>query len=325
MMRVVDISRPGGPEALALAQRPLPQPGPGEVLIRVAAAGLNRADILQRRGHYPSPPGAPAWPGMEVSGTVVAVASDVSEFKPGDAVCALLGGGGYAEYCTAPCGQVLPLPAGVDLLQAASLPEAYFTVWSNIFDLARLRAGESLLVHGGSSGIGVAAIQLARARGARVFATAGSADKCRFCEALGAERGIDYRTEDFVAVIRAAGGVGVVLDMVGGDYLPRNLDALAQEGRIVVIATQGGGSGKLDLVKLMLKRAQISGTTLRSRSLAFKTAIKAALLQEVWPLFGRGELRPVLDRVFPFEEAAAAHAYMESGVHMGKIVLQLPT
>jgi len=323
-MRVADVEKPGGPEALLIRERPTPRPGPGEVLIQVAAAGLNRADILQRRGFYPSPAGSPEWPGMEVAGTILAVASDVGEFGPGDAVCALVAGGGYAEYCVAPIGQVLPLPAGLDLLQAASLPEAYFTVWSNVFDLARLRAGERLLVHGGASGIGVAAIQLARARGAVVFVTAGTDDKCRFCESLGAQRAINYRSEDFVAVIRAAaGGVDVVLDMVGGDYLPRNLEALAPEGRMVIIATQGGSSAKLDLMKLMQKRAMLTGTTLRPRPLAFKAAIKAALLREVWPLLDSGVIRPVVDRVFAFDEAAAAHAYMESGAHQGKIVLDL--
>ncbi|HWY23274.1 MAG TPA: NAD(P)H-quinone oxidoreductase [Nevskia sp.] len=323
-MRVIDVETPGAPEALRLVERPTPHVSPGEVLIKIAAAGLNRADILQRRGHYPPPPGTPNWPGMEVAGTIAAVAPDVSEFKPGDAVCALLAGGGYAEYCVAPPGQVLPLPAGLDMVGAASLPEAYFTVWSNVFDLARLKAGESLLVHGGASGIGVAAIQLARARGATVYATAGSDERCRWCEELGAQRAINHRSEDFVAVIRAAGGgVDVVLDMVGGDYLPRNLEALATEGRIVVIATQGGSAAKLDLLKLMLKRAMLTGTTLRSRPLAFKAAVKAALLREVWPLFERGELRPVVDRVFPLEQAAAAHAYMESGAHRGKIVLRV--
>jgi NADPH2:quinone reductase len=323
-MRVIDIETPGAAEALRLVERPVPRPSPGEVLIKVAAAGLNRADILQRRGHYPPPPGTPNWPGLEVAGTIAAVAPDVSEFKPGDAVCALLAGGGYAEYCVVPPGQVLPLPAGVDTIGAASLPEAYFTVWSNVFDLARLKASESLLVHGGASGIGVAAIQLARARGATVYATAGSDERCRWCEQLGARRAINHRSEDFVAVIRAAGGgVDVVLDVIGGDYLPRNLEALATEGRIVVIATQGGSAAKLDLLKLMLKRAMLTGTTLRSRPLAFKAAIKAALLREVWPLFERSELRPVVDRVFPFEQAAAAHAYMESGAHRGKIVLDL--
>ncbi len=327
MMRVVDVSGPGGPEVLGLAQRPVPQPGAGEVLIKVAAAGLNRADILQRRGYYPSPAGAPAWPGLEVSGSIVAVGAEVEAFKPGDTVCALLAGGGYAEYCAAPCGQVLPLPAGVDLLQAAALPEACFTVWSNVFQLARLQAGECLLVHGGASGIGVAAIQLARARGARVFATAGSDDKCRFCETLGAQRGINYRSEDFVAVLRglagADAGVNVVLDMVGGEYIARDLDALAPEGRIVVIATQAGSSAKLDLMKLMHKRAVLTGTTLRSRPVAFKAGIRDALLREVWPLFAAHAIRPVVDRVFAFEDAAAAHAYLESGVHMGKIVLDL--
>ena len=325
VMRIIDVPRPGGPEALLVAERPTPRAGPGEVLIRVAAAGLNRADILQRRGFYPSPAGAPAWPGMEVAGTIVAVGTGVSEFKPGDAVCALLAGGGYAEYCVAPCGQVLPLPAGLDMPQAASLPEAYFTVWSNVFDLARLQAGQSLLVHGGASGIGVAAIQLARARGAVVFVTAGSDDKCRFCESLGARRAINYRSEDFVTVIRdsAEAGVDVVLDMVAGDYLPRNLEALAPEGRIVVIATQGGSSARLDLMKLMLKRAVLTGTTLRSRPLAFKAAIKAALLSEVWPLLEAGSIRPVVDRIFAFDDVAAAHAYMDSGAHKGKIVLDL--
>lgn len=323
-MRVIDIETPGGPEALRLVERPTPRPSPGEVLIKVAAAGLNRADILQRRGHYPPPPGTPNWPGMEVAGTIATVAPDVTEFKVGDAVCALLAGGGYAEYCVVPPGQVLPLPAGMTMTDAASLPEAYFTVWSNVFELAGLRAGQSLLVHGGASGIGVAAIQLARARGATVYATAGSDERCRYCESLGAARGINHREEDFVAVVRAAGaGVDVVLDMVGGDYLARNLEALATEGRIVVIATQGGNTAKLDLLKVMLKRAVVTGTTLRSRPLAFKAAIKAALLREVWPLFDSGALRPVVDRVFALEQAAQAHAYMESGAHRGKIVLRI--
>jgi NADPH2:quinone reductase len=323
-MRVIDVQNPGDPDALCLVERPTPRPGPGEVLIKVAAAGLNRADLLQRRGRYPPPPGTPNWPGLEVAGTVAAVAPDVTEFRVGETVCALLAGGGYAEYCVVPPGQVLPLPPGVDLTAAASLPEAYFTVWSNVFDLGRLHAGQVLLVHGGGSGIGVAAIQLARARGARVYATAGSDERCRFCESLGAERGINHRREDFVAVLRqAGGGADVVLDIVGGDYLPRNLEALAGGGRIVVIATQGGTTAQLDLLKLMLKRAMVTGTTLRPMPVAFKAAIKAALLREVWPLFGDGRLRPVVDRVFPLEQAAAAHAYMESGAHRGKIVLQI--
>jgi len=323
-MHVIDVEAPGGPEALHLVQRPTPRPGPGEVLIRVAAAGLNRADLLQRSGRYPPPPGTPNWPGLEVAGTVAAVAPDVSEFRTDDAVCALLAGGGYAEYCVVPSGQVLPRPAGLDMIAAASLPEAYFTVWSNVFDLAQLSAGQNLLVHGGSSGIGVAAIQLARARGATVYATAGSDERCRFCESLGAQRAINHRSEDFVVVLRQAGvGADVVLDIVGGDYLARNLEALAGGGRIVVIATQGGTTAQIDLLKLMLKRASLTGTTLRSRPVAFKAAIKAALLREVWPLFGDGRLRPVVDRVFRLDQAAAAHAYMESGVHRGKIVLDL--
>lgn len=325
-MRVVEVTQPGGVEALQIGQRPVPHVSPGEVLIKVAAAGLNRADLLQRRGLYPPPPGTPNWLGMEVAGTVAAVAEDVSEFKPGDAVCALLAGGGYADYCVVPPGQVLPVPAGLGMVEAASLPEAYFTVWSNVFDLARLESGQVFLVHGGASGIGVAAIQLARARGATVLATAGSADKCRLCEALGAARGINYREEDFVAAVaQFTGGVGVnvVLDMVGGAYAARNLEALAPDGRIVVIAVQGGNSASIDLFRMMQKRALLTGTTLRPRPVEFKARIKAALQREVWPLFEDGRLRPVVDRVFALADVAAAHAYMESGQHHGKLVLDL--
>lgn len=324
-MQVIAVEQPGGPEALQVQQRPVPKPAPGEVLIKVAAAGLNRADILQRRGLYPPPPGTPNWPGLEVAGHIAAVAADVTAFRPGDPVCALLAGGGYAGYCVVPPGQVLPLPAGMSMSDAASLPEAAFTVWSNVFDVGQLQAGQILLVHGGASGIGAAAIQLARARGAQIYVTAGSADKCRWCEELGAQRAIDYRSEDFVAVLRkeAPAGVDVVLDMVGGDYLGRNLEVLAPEGRIVLIATQGGNAAKIDLLKVMLKRAVLTGSTLRPRPVAFKAAIKAALLREVWPLYADGTLKPTVDRVFPFAEASAAHAYMESGAHRGKIVLEL--
>jgi NADPH:quinone reductase len=325
-MRVIEVNQPGGVEALQPGLRPVPHVSPGEVLIKVAAAGLNRADLLQRRGLYPPPPGTPNWLGLEVAGTVAEVAPDVTAFKPGDAVCALLAGGGYADYCVVPPGQVLPVPAGMSMTDAASLPEAYFTVWSNVFDLARLESGQVLLVHGGASGIGVAAIQLARARGATVLATAGTDEKCRLCESLGAARGINYHSEDFVAVAgQVTGGVGVnvVLDMVGGGYAARNLEALAPEGRIVVIAVQGGSAASIDLLKMMQKRAVLTGTTLRPRPVEFKARIKAALQREVWPLFEDGRLRPVVDRVFAFAHVAAAHAYMESGQHHGKLVLDL--
>jgi NADPH2:quinone reductase len=323
-MKVVDVPQPGGPEALVLAERPVPEPGRGEVLIAVAAAGLNRADTLQRRGFYPSPPGAPTYPGLEVAGTIAAVGGDVTEFKIGDSVCALLQGGGYAEYCTVDAGQVLPVPGALDMIQAAALPEAMFTVWSNVFQFGRLQQGETLLVHGGSSGIGVAAIQLAVARGNTVFATAGSADKCRFCEGLGARRAIGYKTEDFVAELAketAGRGVNVVLDMVGGSYVARNLQVLASEGRLVMIATQGGAKGEIDVLRIMQQRLVITGSTLRPRSAEFKRAIRDQLLQHVWPLLAAGRIRPVVDSVFSLAEAGKAHARMESSEHKGKIIL----
>ncbi len=323
-MQVVDVPQPGGPEALVLAERPVPEPGRGEVLIEVAAAGLNRADILQRRGFYPSPPGAPSYPGLEVSGAVAALGDDVTEFKVGDAVCALLQGGGYAEYCRVDAGQVLPIPGSLDMVEAAALPEAMFTVWSNVFQFGRLQQSETLLVHGGSSGIGVAAIQLAAARGHTVFATAGSDDKCRFCESLGARRAIDYKSEDFVAEIAketAGRGVDVVLDMVGGSYVARNLQVLATEGRLVMIATQGGAKGEIDVLRIMQQRLVITGSTLRPRSAEFKRSIRDQLLQNVWPLLETGRIRPVVDSVFALAEASRAHARMESGEHKGKIIL----
>jgi len=325
-MRVIDVPTPGGPEALVIAERPVPVPAANEILIKVAAAGVNRADILQRRGQYPSPPGAPANPGLEVAGIVVAVGGDVVEYSTGDAVCALLQGGGYSEYCVAPAAQTLPVPGGLSLVEGASLPEAYFTVWSNVFGFGRLAPGESLLVHGGSSGIGTAAIQLARANGATVYATAGSREKCNFCGSLGAARAVDYRTEDFVAVLRECTGhrgVDVILDMVGGDYVPRNVELLADEGRLVVIATQKGHSVQIDLRRVMAKRVIMTGSTLRPRPIAFKAAIRAQLLEHVWPLFGTAALKPIVDRVFPFESAPAAHSYMESSAHMGKLILAL--
>lgn len=325
-MTIVDVAKPGGPEALVLAQRPVPEVGADEVLVKVAAAGLNRADILQRRGHYPSPPGAPSHPGMEVAGTVVAVGSGVTEFRKGDAVCALVQGGGYSQYCAVPVAQVLPIPGKLTFIEAASLPEAYFTVWSNLYEFARLQAGERLLIHGGSSGIGVCAIQLATALGSKVYATAGSDEKCRFCEQLGAQRAINYKSEDFVAEIAVAtqgAGVNVVLDMVGGSYLPRNIQVLAPEGRLVVIATQGGVQAQVDLLRVMLYRLVITGSTLRSRPVDFKRQIKAKLLQHVWPLIEQGRIRPVVDKVFALAQAPQAHAYMESSAHKGKILLSV--
>ncbi|HXS87949.1 MAG TPA: NAD(P)H-quinone oxidoreductase [Steroidobacteraceae bacterium] len=324
-MKVVDVPQPGGPEALVLAERPVPEPGRGEVLIKVAAAGLNRADVLQRRGFYPSPSGAPSYPGLEVSGTIDALGAGVTEFKAGDAVCALLAGGGYAEYCRVDAGQVLPIPGSLDMIQAAALPEAMFTVWSNVFVFGRLQQGETLLVHGGSSGIGVTAIQLAAVLGHTVFATAGSSDKCRFCESLGARRAIDYKTEDFVAEIgkeTAGRGVNVVLDMVGGSYVARNLQVLATEGRLVMIATQGGAKGEVDVMRIMQQRLVITGSTLRPRSAEFKRAIRDQLLEHVWPLLAAGRIRPVVDSVFALAEAGKAHARMEGGEHKGKIILQ---
>ena len=325
-MKVIAVPTPGGPEALVVADASMPTVGEHEVLIKVAAAGLNRADVLQRRGHYPPPPGAPPYPGLEVSGVVEQVGTAVHEFKRGDAVCALLQGGGYAEYCSVHEGQVLPLPPGVDVVAAASLPEVYFTVWSNVFERAALQPGERFLVHGGSSGIGAAAIQLAVARGASVFATAGSEDKCRYCEALGATRAFNYKTQDFVAGVREAtqgAGVDVILDMIAGDYLNRNVDALATEGRLVMIATMGGVQAQLNVLRVMTKRVSITGSTLRGRSVEYKQALKAQLLHHVWPLFASGQLRVTIDRVFAFEQAAAAHAYMESSAHKGKILLRI--
>ncbi|HEY7638423.1 MAG TPA: NAD(P)H-quinone oxidoreductase [Steroidobacteraceae bacterium] len=323
-MKLIEVPQPGGPEALVLAERPVPQPRPGEVLIEVAAAGLNRADVLQRRGFYPSPPGAPANPGLEVAGTIAGSGAGVTEFAIGDRVCALLQGGGYAEFCCVDAGQVLPIPGALDMVEAASLPEAMFTVWSNVFGFARLQPGETLLVHGGSSGIGVTAMQLAAALGHTVFATAGSADKCRFCESLGARRAFDYKTGDFVGEIaQATGGRGVdvILDMVGGSYVPRNLQALATEGRLVMIATQGGAKGEIDVLRIMQQRLVITGSTLRPRSAEFKRAIRDQLLQKVWPLVASGRVRPVVDSVFALAEASKAHARMESSEHKGKIIL----
>jgi putative PIG3 family NAD(P)H quinone oxidoreductase len=323
-MKAVEIAQPGEADVLRPVERPTPRPGPGEVLIRVAAAGVNRPDVMQRQGRYAPPPGASDIPGLEVAGTVQAVGEDVSPWRTGDAVCALVAGGGYAEYCAAPAPQCLPVPSGFTAVEAAAVPETFFTVWHNVFERGRLVPGETLLVHGGSSGIGTTAIQLARALGARVFATAGSAEKCAACARLGAERAIDYKEEDFVAVVKAAtGGRGVdaILDMVGGDYLPRNLACLAVEGRLVQIATQRGARAELDLIAVMQKRLTLTGSTLRPRPVAEKAAIARALHERVWPLLETGGVRPVVFATFPLERAGDAHRLMESGRHIGKIVL----
>jgi NADPH:quinone reductase len=323
-MTAIAIVRPGGPEVLEARSIPTPACGPGDVLIAVEAAGVNRPDLLQRQGKYPPPPGAPDTPGLEVAGTIAAVGSEVDEWKVGDAVCALVSGGGYAEYCAAPAPQCLPVPEGFSFVEAAALPETFFTVWTNIFERGRLRPGERFLVHGGASGIGTTAIMLARASGATVYATAGTAEKCAACERLGATRAIDYRTEDFVAVLReATGGRGVdlILDMVGGDYVSRNLEALALEGRLVQIAFLRGARAEVNLAPLMQKRITFTGSTLRARPVAEKGAIAAALRANVWPRLEAGELRPVIQSTHPLSRAADAHAELERGDHVGKIVL----
>jgi NADPH:quinone reductase len=323
-MRVVEIAEPGGPEVLRPATRPVPEPAAGEILIRVHAAGVNRPDALQRAGAYKPPPGASDLPGLEAAGEVAAVGPGASEWKVGDAVCALLPGGGYAEYALTHADHALPLPDGLGVVEAAGLAETFFTVWSNVFGRGRLAAGECFLVHGGSSGIGTTAIQLAAVRGARVFATAGTEEKCRACRDLGAELAINYRETDFVeAVLEATGGRGVdvILDMVGGPYLARNLKALAPEGRLVVIGYLGGPKAELNLAPVMSKRLTVTGSLLRPQSVEAKARIAADLRREVWPLLDAGRIVPVIDRTYPLEEAAAAHARMESSAHIGKIVL----
>jgi len=323
-MRAVTISRPGGPEVLVVAELPEPVPGPHEVVVDVAAAGLNRADVSQRQGAYPPPAGAPDWPGLEVSGTVVQVGAEVTGAAVGDRVVALLGGGGYADRVAVDEGLVLPVPKGVDLVLAAGLPEAVATVWSTVFLAAGLQAGETLLVHGGTSGVGTVAIQLAVARGATVYATAGTAEKVALCEELGATRGIDYRQEDFVAVVQDATGgrgVDVVLDLVGGSYVGRDVEALAVGGRVMVIATQGGREATVDVGLLMQKRARVWGTTLRARPLEERREIMASVREHVWPLVEQKAVRVILDSVYPLEFAATAHRRMEEGGHVGKILL----
>ncbi|MBK1634187.1 NAD(P)H-quinone oxidoreductase [Rhodovulum adriaticum] len=322
-MRAVEIAEPGGPDVLRLCQRPVPQPRAGEVVIRLAYAGVNRPDALQRAGQYAPPPTASDLPGLEGAGEVVALGEGVSGLSLGDQVCALLPGGGYAEYVATPAAHALPVPDGLDLKQAACLPETFFTVWSNVFMRGGLRAGERFLVHGGSSGIGTTAIQLANVFGARVFATAGSAEKCAACEGLGAHRAINYRDEDFVAVLKAEGGANLILDMVGGPYLPRNVRALADDGRLVQIAFLQGPKVELNFAHVMMRRLTITGSTLRPQSDLAKARIADELREKVWPLIAAGRVAPVMDSEFPLDQAAAAHARMESSAHVGKIVLKV--
>lgn len=326
-MIAIEISRPGGPEVLTPVERADPVPGAGEVLIRVAAAGVNRPDVMQRRGAYPPPPGASDLPGLEVAGTIAAVGDGVHQWRIGDRVCALVSGGGYASLCVAPAVQCLPVPQSLDFSVAAAIPETFFTVWTNVFDRGRLSAGETMLIHGGSGGIGTAAIQLAVARGARAYATAGSDEKCRACEAIGAVRAFNYKTTDFVEATKAATegrGVDVVLDIVAGEYFPRNVAVLAPHGRLVQIALQSGEPRvSLDLWQVMNRRLTITGSTLRPRSVAEKGEIADALRREVWPLLERGIVKPIVFKRFPLTEAAAAHRLMESSDHIGKIVLDV--
>ncbi len=326
-MKAIEIRQSGAPEVLQLTDRPDPVAGAGELLIRVAAAGVNRPDVLQRKGVYPPPPGAPDLPGLEVAGTIVGgdtSAMAAAGFKLGDRVCALVAGGGYAQLCVAPVGQCLPIPGGLSDVEAASLPETFFTVWSNVFDRAKLQAGETLLVQGGTSGIGVTAIQLAKAAGATVIVTAGSDDKCAACVALGADHAINYRTHDFVAEVKRlteGQGANVILDMVAGDYVARELNCLADDGRLVIIAVQGGVDSKIDAGSVLRRRLTITGSTLRPRPLAFKAAIAQALRSNVWPWIDAGRIKPVIFKVFPAADAAQAHTLMESNQHIGKLVL----
>lgn len=322
-MTAVEIAEAGGPDVLRATTRPVPAPQAGEVLVRLAWAGVNRPDALQRAGLYAPPPGASDLPGLEGAGEIVAVGAGVNDWQVGDRVCALLPGGGYAQYATTPAAHCLPVPTGMDLREAACLPETFFTVWSNVFRRGALRGGERFLVHGGSSGIGTTAIQLAHAFGARVFATAGSAEKCAVCERLGAERAINYREEDFVEALRAEGGADLILDMVGGDYLPRNVKALADDGRLVQIAFLQGPKVELNFAQVMMRRLTITGSTLRPQSDLAKARIAEGLRAHVWPLIEVGRVTPVMDSEFPLAEASAAHARMESSAHIGKIVLRV--
>jgi len=323
-MIAIEIRQPGEPEVLTPVERPRPSIGPEDVLIKVAAAGVNRPDVMQRQGRYPPPPGASDIPGLEVSGTIDEVGSEVRDLQVGEQVCALISGGGYAEYCAAPAPQCLPIPRGVDLIHAAAIPETTFTVWTNMVERGRLSRGETVLIHGGSSGIGTTAIQIAKALGARVLTTAGSAEKCSACEVLGADRAINYRETDFVTAVREAtggAGVDVVLDMVGGDYLQRNLESLAMEGRLVQIGQLGGPKAQINMIPVLQRRLTITGSTLRARTVAQKAVLAKAVYENVWPLFESGKLRVLVHETFPLRDAARAHRVMESSAHIGKLVL----
>lgn len=323
-MRAVEISQAGGPEVLVPVERPTPEPGPGEVLIKVSAAGVNRPDVFQRQGAYPPPPGASDLPGLEVAGEIVSGDAAAAGLSVGDKVCALLAGGGYAEYAVAPAAQCLPIPRGLSEIEAAGLPETYFTVWSNVFDRGRLAQGETFLVHGGASGIGTTAIQLATAMGNKVYATAGSDERARATEQLGAVQGINYRDQDFVEEIKAATegrGVDVILDMVAGDYVNRNLKCLADDGRVVIIALLGGSKGTVDCAQILRRRLTVTGSTLRPRPVEFKADIAQSLLRHVWPLLESGRIKPIVHQTFPLERACDAHAMMEAGEQIGKLIL----
>jgi len=325
MMKAIVITQPGGPEVLQIAERPKPAYTADEVLVKVAAAGINRPDVFQRKGNYPPPPGASLdIPGLEIAGAIVETGANVTRWKVGDKVCALVMGGGYAEYCTVPAGQCLPIPNNLSFVEAASLPETFFTVWSNVFDRGNLKNAETLLVHGGSSGIGVAAIQMANALNHPVYVTAGSDEKCKFCEELGAEKAINYKKENFADVIKQitnGNGVDVILDMIGGDYTPGNIQALAEEGRLVMINTMKGKDVQVDLSVVMRKRLNITGSMLRSREISFKAAIAQNLEKNIWPLLESGKIKAIINKVFPAGNAAEAHKLIESGEHIGKIVL----
>ncbi len=325
-MRAIDPAAPGGPEVLDIVERPVPIPGEGEVLIKVAAAGINRPEILQRKGMYPPPPGAPSIPGMEISGTIVAVGPGVEADQVGQPVCALIAGGAYAEYAVAPFGQCLPVPHALSMIEAAAMQETLFTVWTNLFERGFAAEGDTVLVHGGTSGIGTMAIALCNLFGVTVIVTAGSDEKCAACTAVGADHAINYKTQDFVEEVKTitgGAGVAVVLDMVGGDYVPRNMKCLADEGRHVSIAVQGGAMATIPIFEVMRRRLTLTGSTLRPRSVAFKTAVADELARLVWPHVEAGRLKPVIDQVFPFAQAPDAHRRMESGEHLGKIVLEI--
>ncbi len=321
-MRAIEIREPGGPEVLRIGELPVPHPGKGQVLVKVHAAGVNRPDVLQRQGGYPPPPGAPATPGLEIAGEVTALGEGASRYRVGDKVCALVPGGGYAEYCVVAGDNALPVPPGFSMIEAAAIPETYFTVWTNVFDRARLQPGEIILIHGGSSGIGTTAIQLAKAFGATVVVTAGSEKKCAECLGLGADAAINYRTQDFVEDLKARSiAPDVILDMVGGDYVGRNLRCIGMNGRIVNIAFQKGSKVDIDLLPVMLKRLILTGSTLRPRTVAEKAEIAKSLEARVWPLFASGKCKPVIFKTFPLAEASEAHRLMESSQHVGKIIL----